>query len=103
MTQIGKLNEMFYEVNKDLIRLEVVDKSEYHPDVHITAIISTYGSDYWKFILETVVEAKEDKLETIRNEDGDYNSNDIVKATQQLEYLRGIEKAVEFMIPKKEE
>jgi len=47
MTQIGKLNDMFYEVNKNTIRLEVVEKSDHHPNVHITQNVYSNSSDFF--------------------------------------------------------
>lgn len=101
MTQIGKLMDMFYQIHRNSIQLEVVKTSETHPDTHITQYINSRDSTFWQFILEAVVEAKEDEYETIRNEDGEYNSKDIEKATQKVEYLKNIENALEFMIPAK--
>lgn len=99
MTQIGKLNDMFYEIKGNNIQLEVVRKLNGFPNTHISQNIETNTVPFWKFVLEIIVEAKEDYLEIIRNEEGDYIPQTIEKATQQLKYLRNIEKAVEFMIP----
>jgi len=100
MTQIGKLSDMFYEIKRDGITFEVVEKTHHLPDLHISKFIDIRRPDFWKFLLEVIVEVKEDKFEVIRNDDGDYNSQDIETAKQKLEYLRNIEKALEFMLPK---
>ncbi|MFA4870987.1 MAG: hypothetical protein WC623_22500 [Pedobacter sp.] len=94
MTQIGKFAHMFYEINKDRVILDIVEQYENHPDVHISKEFSTNLTGFWNFVIDAVIEAKEDCFVTIENEEGDITPNGINKAKAKLEVLRNLEKAL---------
>lgn len=89
---------MFYEIKKDQVTLDVVEGFENHPDVHISKEFSTNNSGFWNFVMDAVVEAKEDCLVTIENEDEDNTLSGINKAKGKLEVLRNIEKALSPLV-----
>lgn len=94
MTRINKFANMFYEIDGDKVCLEVVERCEGNPDVHISKTFSATYSNFWDFVLDAVIESRQVCLDIISNEDGDSTPEGIEAATKRTEALRGIETAL---------
>jgi hypothetical protein len=98
MTKISKLAGMFYEINGNHIEIDVVETFPEQPTLHISKQIYTNNSNFWDFVLDATVEAKQQYIDIIANVDGHSTEDGIKNAKVNVEKLSVIEKALTSMV-----